>query len=135
MRFLPALLLLAATASATPAWAGGSACAAPLKPMLRTELFFGRTIGDRFGVTDRLWQSFVDRELTPRFPNGFTITDARGQWREEDTVMREASKVVIIVTADNADARQRIAAVTGVYVKQFRQKSVGMVAQAVCAAF
>lgn len=110
-------------------------CADPLKPMLRAELFFGRTIGDRFGVTDRLWQIYVDRELTPRFPEGFTVIDGRGQWREEDAVMREASKIVIMVAPDSAELRTRIASAMNAYIKQFKQKSVGLVTQAVCAAF
>lgn len=110
-------------------------CADPLKPMLRAELFFGRTIGDRFGVTDRLWQLYVDRELAPRFPEGFTVLDGRGQWREDDAVMREASKIVIMVAPDNADVRTRIASAMNAYIKQFKQKSVGLVTQAVCAAF
>lgn len=115
--------------------AAAETCADPLKPMLRAELFFGRTIGDRFGVTDRLWQIYVDRELTPRFPEGFTVVDGRGQWREGDAVMREASKIVIVVTPDSAEVRTRIAAAVNAYIKQFRQKSVGLVTQAVCAAF
>jgi len=115
--------------------AAAETCADPLKPMLRAELFFGRTIGDRFGVTDRLWQIYVDRELTPRFPEGFTVVDGKGQWREDDAIMREASKIVIVVTADSAEVRTRIAAAMNAYIKQFRQKSVGLVTQAVCAAF
>lgn len=115
--------------------AAAEPCADPLKPMLRAELFFGRTIGDRFGVTDRLWQIYVDRELTPRFPDGFTVIDGKGQWREDDVVMREASKVVIMVAPDSAELRTRIATAMNAYIKQFRQKSVGLVTQAVCAAF
>lgn len=128
-----ALALLTFAAWALPAAA--EPCADPLKPMLRAELFFGRTIGDRFGVTDRLWQIYVDRELTPRFPEGFTVIDGRGQWREDDAVMREASKIVIMVMPDSADARTRIATAMNAYIKQFRQKSVGLVTQTVCAAF
>lgn len=130
---LKALTVLTAAAGALPAAA--EPCVDPLKPMLRAELFFGRTIGDRFGVTDRLWQNFIDREMTPRFPGGFTVIDGKGQWREEDAILREASKIVILITPDSADARARIAAATNAYIKQFKQKSVGLVTQAICAAF
>jgi hypothetical protein len=131
---LGALIVLAASLC----WvmpAAAEACADPLKPMLRAELFFGRTVGDRFGVTDRLWQMYVDRELTPRFPEGFTVVDGKGQWREGDAVLREASKIVTVVAADSAEVRTRIATAMNAYIKQFRQKSVGLVTQAVCAVF
>ena len=110
-------------------------CADPLKPMLRAELFFGRSIGHRFGVSDRQWQSYVDRELAPRFPGGFTVVDGKGQWREGDAILREASKVVILVAPDSAELRTRLAAARQAYIKRFKQKSVGLVTQAVCAAF
>lgn len=129
------ILVVLAVAVAWVLPAAAEPCADPLKPMLRAELFFGRTIGDRFGVTDRLWQIYVDRELTPRFPEGFTVVDGRGQWREDDAVMREASKIVIVVAPDSADVRTRIATAMNAYIKQFKQKSVGLVTQAVCAAF
>jgi len=122
-----------AVAVAVPA--GAEPCTDPLKPMLRAELFFGRSIGHRFGVTNRLWQAYVDRELTPRFPGGFTVSDGKGQWREGDAIMREASKIVVLVAPDSTELRAGIAAAVDVYVKRFRQKSVGVVTQAVCAAF
>lgn len=131
-------LSLAAGALLALGWAGpafAEACADPLKPMLRAELFFGRSIGHRFGVTDRLWQSYADRELTPRFAGGFTVIDGKGQWRERGAVMREASKIVIVVAPDSAELRTRLAAAMDAYIKRFKQKSVGLVTQAVCAAF
>lgn len=122
-----------AVAVATPVSA--ESCAEPLKPMLRADLFFGRSIGSRLGVTDRLWQAYVDGELTPRFPGGFTVSDGKGQWREGRANMREASKIVVLVAPDSPDLRGRIAAAVDIYVKRFKQKSVGLIMQAVCAAF
>lgn len=103
--------------------------------MLRAELFFGRMIGHRIGVTERQWQRFVDRELTPRFPDGLTIAEGKGQWRAGKAILREPSKIVIVVTTDDAKARDHIAAATQAYIKLFKQKSVGVVTQTVCAAF
>jgi hypothetical protein len=123
----------AAVLAAGPAVA--ETCADPLKPMLRAELFFGRAIGNRLGVTDRLWQRYVDRELTPRFPDGLTVVDGSGRWRAGDAIKRERSKIVIVVTPDNAEMRARIAAAMNIYIVQFKQKSVGLVMQTVCAGF
>jgi len=135
MRGLKPLIVIAIAAWVSPALAQPLACADPLKPMLRNELFFGRNIGSRVGVSERQWRAFVDRELTPRFPFGLTVIDGKGQWREGRTIVREPSKIVVAVTPDDADARARIDAATAAYIKRFKQKSVGVVSQAVCAAF
>ncbi|MFN3657513.1 MAG: DUF3574 domain-containing protein [Pseudolabrys sp.] len=118
-----------------PARAEPLTCAAPLKPMLRNELYFGRNIGGRAGVGERQWQAFVNRELTPRFPDGLTVIDGQGQWREGGGIVRERSKIVVIVTADDAEARTRVAAAAAAYKARFGQRSVGVVTQPVCAAF
>ena len=111
-------------------------CAAPAKAMMRAELMFGRNIGGRLGVTDARWRQFVAQELTPRFPDGLTVIDAQGQWRDPHGVLvREPSKIVVIVTTDDAGARERISAVAAAYKERFQQRSVGVVTRPVCAAF
>lgn len=123
------------TTFAAPAMAQGLVCPDPLKPMVRAELFFGRTIDGRLGVSEAQWARFVAAELTPRFPDGLTVLDGKGQWRGPSGLVRESSKIVIVVTADDGGARERIAAVTRAYITRFRQKSVGLLTQPVCAAF
>ena len=78
---------------------------------MRAELLFGRTIGGRLGVSGRQWLQFLKDEITPRFADGLTVIDGRGQWRNpaNGAIVREQSKVVIIVTADTPAARERIA--------------------------
>ena len=120
----------------TSAQAQDLSCAAPAKPMLQAELMFGRTIGGRLGVTEASWRQFVTRELTPRFPDGLTIIDAQGQWRDpRGGLVREPSKIVVIVTVDDATARERIAAAAAAYKQRFKQMSVGVLTRPVCAAF
>ena len=72
-----------------------------------------------------------------RFPDGLTVLDARGQWRDpaRQVLVREPSKLVVIVAADDADTRRRLAEVAAAYKKRFRQKSAGLVLSTVCAAF
>ena len=60
------------------------------KPQQVAELMFGRKIGDRIGVSEAQWARFLDREITPRFPDGLTVIDTRGQWR--DTVRKPARR-------------------------------------------
>jgi Protein of unknown function (DUF3574) len=125
--------VIAGVLAGTPA----SACSAPLHPMQRVELMFGRNIHGRPGVGGTAWARFLASEITPRFPDGLTVVDAAGQWRDPagGRLAREPSRLVIIVTAAGASADDRIAAIVAAYKQRFHQKSVGVVASAVCAAF
>jgi hypothetical protein len=113
------------------------ACDAPQRPMQQIELMFGRNVAGRVRVGEAAWRRFLARQITPRFPDGLTVLAAAGQWRDPGGrgAVREASKMVIIVTADDAAARERIATIVAVYKQQFRQRSVGVIAHSVCAAF
>src|SRR5206468_4408782 len=104
---------------------------------LRTaQLFFGRNVGAKPGVTDASFRKFVDDELTPRFPDGLTILDGGGQWRgPENKLIREASKVVLIVLPKSSDAAERIEAVRAAYKTRFQQDSVLLITQASCVSF
>jgi hypothetical protein len=109
----------------------------PAKAMIRTELLFGRNIGGRLGVSERAWQRFLAREITTRFPAGLSVIDVQGQWRDTGNgrVVREPSKLVMLIVEDAPQARARVAAIAETYKKQFRQQSVGIVTRPVCASF
>jgi len=113
------------------------ACNAPQRPMQQIELMFGRNIAGRLRVGEAAWSRFLAREITPRFPDGLTVLDAAGQWRDPvgGRLVREPSKMVIIVTADDALVGDRIAAIVAAYKQRFRQRSVGVISRSVCAAF
>ena len=104
---------------------------------LRTaQLFFGRNIGGKPGVSDAAFGKFVDEELTPRFPDGLTILDGGGQWRgPENKLIRESAKVVLIVLPKARDSAVRIAAVRDAYKARFNQDSVLLITQAACVSF
>ncbi|HSG89896.1 MAG TPA: DUF3574 domain-containing protein [Pseudomonadales bacterium] len=96
---------------------------------LRTELYFatGRADGpsDR-GVTPEAWQTFLDEDVTPRFPDGFTVHDAYGQWRSRDgaRIGRLLTKVIVILHPDTQDARARVDAVRQAFKVRTGQDSV-----------
>ena len=98
---------------------------------------FGRNIGGKLGVTDRLWTAFLAREVTPRFPDGLTVFDTTGQWRDAKTkaVVREPSKIVRIIMPADAQANEKIGAIASAYKTQFRQDSVGIVTRPACVSF
>ena len=107
------------------------------KPQQVAELMFGRKIGDRIGVTDTAWARFVDREITPRFPDGLTVIDARGQWRDRDRnrIVREPSKLVQIVLPGKDEDQQRLDEIAAAYKVRFRQQSVGIIVRPACVTF
>lgn len=113
------------------------ACAPGQQSMLSAELFFGRKIGDRVGVSEAAFRRFVDAEVTPRFPDGLTILDANGQYRdrEDGRLIREPSKLVLIATPDETGNREKLAAVAEAYKRRFDQQSVGLILKPACASF
>jgi hypothetical protein len=98
---------------------------------------FGRKIGDRIGVSNAAWSRFVDREITPRFPEGLTVVDASGQWRDTKTggVVRELSKIVTIVLTDPDKQQASLDAVIAAYKKKFRQQAVAVILRPACISF
>jgi Protein of unknown function (DUF3574) len=111
-------------------------CPGGLKPARTAQLVFGRDIGERQGVSETDWQGFVDREVATRFPAGFTVMDAVGQWRDEDgRHVREPSKVLLIVLSGSPHEGERLAGLARAYKRQFHQQSVLLMEQAACATF
>jgi len=132
--FRPAALLLAALlAGCAP-----QACLLPSQQsMMEIDLYFGRDMRGHAPVTEAEWARFIGTEIATRFPDGFTVIDANGQWLNAAThhAAREATKLVQIVTLGSPDLGRRVQAVIDAYKARFRQDSVGVVASPRCAAF
>jgi len=105
--------------------------------MLVAELFFGRDIAGRRPLGEAEWAAFVAEVVTPNFPDGFTVFDATGQWRNPATGMiaREPSKVLLVMAKRSPDLAARLAAVIAAYKSRFHQQSVGVVTRDSCAGF
>ncbi|MDO9430235.1 MAG: DUF3574 domain-containing protein [Pseudomonadota bacterium] len=111
------------------------ACPVGQEPMRTAQLFFGRNIGDKPGVSDAAFRKFVDEELTPRFPAGLTVLDGGGQWKgAEDKLIREASKVVVLVLP-NGEGSRKLNEARKAYTQRFHQDSVLLITQAACVDF
>jgi hypothetical protein len=110
-----------------------AACPAGQERLKTAQLFFGQQINGKSSVSDADFHQFVEDELTPRFPDGLTVLNADGQWRAAgNPLVRDASKVVLIVLPSRGDASSRIEAVQGAYKKRFRQESVLVLTEATC---
>ena len=128
-----ASLVTAALLWAAPAFA---ACPPGQQAMLTVRLYFGQT-ADGHQLPAAQWRDFVARSVTPRFPDGFTIYDALGQWRDPRTrtVQREPSKVIEIAAPDTPALRARAQELREIYAHRFHQQSVGLVTMQGCGTF
>lgn len=103
-----------------------------MQPMKSELLYFG-TASERGPVTAEQWQAFVDETVTPRFPDGLTMWQADGQWRNGSMVEREASWVLNIVHTGSVADEQAFAAIIDTYRTRFQQQAVLRVQGEVCA--
>lgn len=91
----------------------------------RTELYFGtnRPGGE---VSDAEFGSFIDAEVTTRFPDGLTLLTGYGQFRASDgSLIREKSHVLILLyPAQTEYANEKIQEIRELYKKAHQQESV-----------
>lgn len=113
-----------------------AACTAGPPCRTHTALFLGTAIGERGqAVSEADWQRFVAEEVAARFPDGFSVTDATGQYRSPVTgnVVAEKTRILTLVHADAPAVHQAIDAIAAAYKARFAQESVLRLDQ--CAAF
>lgn len=137
MRWFASLAVVFAAPAISACTVLPQACVPPATNMTTAEVVFGRKVGDRVGVSDAAFAAFLAREVTPRFPDGLTVVDAKGQWRDTDSgaLVREPSKLVLLVFRDDADKRENLSAIAESYKRQFRQQSVLISLRASCVTF
>ena len=105
--------------------------------MTVAELFFGGNVGSRPGVSDSEFNRFVAREITSRFPDGLTVLNAHGQWRDPQrmTLARVSSRVVIIAFSEGSADDGRLQKIIAAYKDRFNQKAVGLLVRSACGSF
>ena len=101
----------------------------------RTTLYFGQSKPGGT-VSEAEWRDFLQKEVTPRFPDGLTVWEADGQWREPSgKIGRERAKILLLVHEQSSELRPAIAAIVTAYKRSFAQQSVLWETAPVCAAF
>jgi len=132
-----ALLLIAAP---KPVWAETASrflldCPVRSKPMARLELLFGASFkGGKVGP--RNFARFIEKEVTPRFPDGLSVFEGHGQWRAESgELIREPSRLLLIWYEPDSASDAKIEAIRTAYKKQFKQQSVMRVDGSSCVSF
>ncbi len=128
-------LMLLALLLAHPAWAAGCEGLTGTEQM-RIELLFGRSLPGDGRISIASWQEFLSETVTPAFPEGLTVLNGNGQWRNsKGTITREPSTVVMIIAPKSDDLLPRLEAIRTAYKKKFHQESVGLVITPTCASF
>src|SRR5262245_4641790 len=137
-----AVMLSVATAASCvqppPEHALSPSCLLPeQQPMMVAELFFGLGIAGREPLTEPEWAEFVAQTITPNFPDGFTVFDGQGQWRDPRTgrIAGERTKVLLVAAKSEPDLARRLSAVVDVYKTRFHQQLVGLISTEACANF
>ena len=96
----------------------------------KTELYFGLSRPGGGQVSGDEWDVFLEREITPRFPDGLTVLDANGQWRDKSgTIIREKTKLLILLHEQSPDRERAIDEIVRLYKERFQQESVLRVRQ------
>ena len=126
---MTALVSLTLSACAQP-----PLCTAPLKPAVEIDLYFGRDKPGGGEVSETEWGAFLAEVVTSRFPDGISVFDSAGQYREPSgRMMRERSKRLVVVVFDSPAHRARIDEIIDAYKRRFGQYSVFRTEQPVCA--
>jgi Protein of unknown function (DUF3574) len=136
-RLAPLVISFLLLAPATGAAADPLTCGHSQEPRVVLQLLFGRGNGDAGSIAQADWSDFVAHELTPRFPDGFTVIDSNGQWLNPNrgVIIKESSEVVeIVLPGDTYDASKVDAAIDA-YKRRFRALSVGLIVQTACVRF
>ncbi len=112
------LVLLAPACQSAPA-----APASAASERVLTRLYFGlsRPGGE---ISSAQFEAFVDAEVSPRFPSGFTLFSARGAWRDRVSgkTLREPSRVLEVVHEGRSEAA--FEDLIERYKERFEQQSV-----------
>ena len=104
----------------------GTARSACGQSFARTELFFGSAKPDGSVITDEEFASFLNEEITPRFPDGLTLLVGSGQFKNGGgAIVRERSFILILLHARPLRASSaNVDAIRQAYKARFAQESV-----------
>ena len=91
-----------------------------------TLLYFGLSKPNGGIVTDEDWQHFLETEISPKFPDGLTVSATSGTWRDSATGVTESerSKKVTLIHEKSSRSADAIVAISKSYIAAFDQQAV-----------
>ena len=111
-----------------PTLIGDSAHPGQTQGWVDTKLYFGLGPADHpeQGISEIKWRDFLDREVTPRFPEGLSVLDVYGQWlsKGHTTPERLHTKLLIIDYPDSPDNRNKVDSIRAAWKKMTGDQSV-----------
>jgi len=117
-----------AAAATAPTLQGDPAHPDATKGWVDTKLYFGLGPADQpnEGISEGEWRAFLDREVTPRFPDGLSVLDVYGQWqgKNQPSPKRLRTKCLIIDYADTAENRGKVEAIRAAWKQKTGDQSV-----------
>ena len=133
---LACLILAIATAACVEPEADDADCPEGSESWVEYRVFMGRSAGGVEAVSDEAWAAFLADVVTPRFPDGLTVLDASGQWRNSDgAIERERSKVLLVMAPPEADSLRLINEISDEYKQRFNQEAVLQAVTDACVSF
>lgn len=93
---------------------------------LETKLFMGLSRSGSGAVSKHEWEKFVAENFVSSFPNGFTIVETTGYWRDKNTkaTVYENGKQVVILHEATPGNETMINEIAERYRARFDQQSV-----------
>jgi hypothetical protein len=110
-------------------------CATGQQAAIQDLVYFG-TDKPTGRVTPEEWAQFLGEIVTPRFPEGFSVWQASGQWRSASgTIVQEPSFVLSLVHPPGTSIDHAIEELVASYKKRFHQEAVLRVRSVACMSF
>jgi len=95
-------------------------------------LYFGTDMPGGIVTSDE-WTKFLSATVAPRFPGGFTVWQASGQWQSADgKPTREVSYVLSLIHPADAQIESAVQAIVAEYKARFHQDAVLRVKSYAC---
>lgn len=111
-------------------------CPAGTAATARGELFLGRSMPGGKVIEDAAFDAFTRNEIARALPDGYTLVESSGGWRDATSGKLETERSNVLVAIGAADQiRERLTAVADAYRSQFSQQSVLLVVSNSCARF
>lgn len=104
---------------------------------IESTLYMGRGLPGGGLASDSDIAGFVAGTIVPAFPDGFTIFDARGHWRDGPTgrPVDETTVVLVVAHPPGAAAEAALSGIAEAYMVRFGQSSVLRSDQPACVTF
>jgi hypothetical protein len=110
-------------------------CPEGLEPFHQVTLYFGLSSPDgTISASD--WQSYLEDVVTPHFPEGFTVFDSHGQWKDpEGVIIKEPGKVITHYYTIDDNKSEPINAVIEGFKERHQAQSVIREKNVICLSF